>query len=310
MGSAFASYDFVLPWKPGDLCICGSGIELALCCWQPEGFLRKRRKVVLPRPPITGIANAGCYLSQAQDCSKKLSREHYISKALLERLPQPILLTNLHWLEPNEVASYPLSALTARILCDRHNNALSPLDVEASLLFDAFLRIGSASAHGLQQGKSWHAVSGELIELWLLKTACGLFYSGVGSANGVPLRNSSVLNCGDLPALFASELPAPCGLYIRSKPGTTGNFNGKFSAALLSNKYGVSGIQFVMSGIELVLIISEDGVDFDLVRNTHMFRPGGLAFQFGKSRHNVVMTWPRPASGLISLALGSATPDT
>ncbi|MES2671749.1 MAG: hypothetical protein V4673_15195 [Pseudomonadota bacterium] len=56
------------------------------------------------------------------------------------------------------------SAMTAKILCEKHNSGLSPLDSEAGKLADLLL----SSARGNMIGRP--ELNGLLIERWALKT--------------------------------------------------------------------------------------------------------------------------------------------
>nr|WP_314433946.1 hypothetical protein [uncultured Brevundimonas sp.] len=71
-------------------------------------------------------------------------------------------------------------ALTSKILCRRHNSALSPLDAHAQR---AFLAFEAAQAHAgkasLSRKRLSLLISGEALELWAMKTIAGLFATGM-----------------------------------------------------------------------------------------------------------------------------------
>ncbi|WP_157726485.1 hypothetical protein [Imhoffiella purpurea] len=66
-----------------------------------------------------------CWASEYSSCDGKISREHYISKSVFE---QPfIYVSGFDWCKDKE-KKIGLSNLTAKILCERHNNSLSFVD--------------------------------------------------------------------------------------------------------------------------------------------------------------------------------------
>jgi hypothetical protein len=114
-------------------CPCGGGSPAAVCCLGADGNVRKLVASVQPRPPTSGDAQNGCYLSHTNDCGGGMSREHYISETVLEQLSEPaVAIDGVFWLPPGERKVVGINSLTANILCVRHNSALSALDAEAA----------------------------------------------------------------------------------------------------------------------------------------------------------------------------------
>jgi hypothetical protein len=71
-------------------------------------------------------------------------------------------------------------ALTAKVLCRRHNEALSPLDSEALRVFEALRKANEHATRKSLSKISWATiVSGEALELWALKTMAGFCASGM-----------------------------------------------------------------------------------------------------------------------------------
>ena len=119
---------------PETPCPCGSEKQLKECCLV-GGRLHKAPPNILPSGPLTGLRRDGCYLAGTANCSDKLSGEHYISKTVLESIGSTIRMEGVTWLPPGTSKVIGLNALTAKILCQRHNSALSPLDTEAGQFF-------------------------------------------------------------------------------------------------------------------------------------------------------------------------------
>jgi hypothetical protein len=130
-----------------------------------------RRINTIPPLPQTGYSKASCFAKALHDCSSKISGEHYITEAVLKIIQKgdAIRLSGTHWLSPEEERKLPLKALATKILCERHNQALSGLD-EFAVKFFRFL-IGEESK------PNTFTVNGDDLERWMLKVLCGFIFS-------------------------------------------------------------------------------------------------------------------------------------
>jgi hypothetical protein len=117
-------------FHPENLCPCGSGMRFAGCCMQIDGHMQKALPSSTPSLPKTGFSQRNCYLGGDGNCSEGITAEHYISKAVLQVLGEQIKIDGMLWLLGEEKI-VGINSLTAKLLCKRHNNALSPLDSEA-----------------------------------------------------------------------------------------------------------------------------------------------------------------------------------
>src|ERR1051326_2721329 len=167
-------------------CPCGSGLQAVECCIQFDGTVRKRTPHLAPPAPKTNYSQNGCYLAHTNDCSEGLSGEHYVSQAVLAQLSDTaVAVKGAFWLPPDEEKITGINSLTAKILCARHNGALSGLDTEAALflrrLREIRIQLGRKS---LSRKPILSIISGETLELWVLKLACGLFYSKIAASAG------------------------------------------------------------------------------------------------------------------------------
>jgi hypothetical protein len=127
--------NIILPWKPDEPCPCGTNLPLKDCCLGPGGVPRINVPNLVPTGPPTMHGNESCYLKDTLNCSTKISKEHYISRSILQQLGEPLRWTGLPWEKPGVEIKYGMDSLTSHILCDRHNSALSPLDQPASNAF-------------------------------------------------------------------------------------------------------------------------------------------------------------------------------
>lgn len=155
-----------------DDCFCGSGKKIVDCCFAPID--------TTPPPPKSEYSNPRCYAHSLNDCSSHISKEHYFSKSILEIFsPSSIDVSNFAWLDKGKSKSLSINALSSKVLCERHNEALSPLDTLAKKFFSVAL--GKA-------GDQWAIVlDGFELERWMLKLYCGCLSSGLFTYQGKPL---------------------------------------------------------------------------------------------------------------------------
>lgn len=183
-----------------DPCPCGSGRILKDCCLT-------KRNITTPPGHKTGYGNPRCYAKALADCDRKLSREHYISDSILTLHNQPITVTGFPWLDSGEQRVVSRASLTSRVMCARHNSALSCLDSTALLLFNYLIHLGR------EKNKKVLLINGEEIERWMLKTLCGVLASGNVVHDSERIRGWEPPRQW-LDILFGSGcVPPGCGLY-------------------------------------------------------------------------------------------------
>jgi len=212
---------FTWPWGEAQTCPCGSNIPFGDCCHQgPRKLPHVRVPDLMPPEPTTGHAHPRCYMSPSRNCSSKISREHYISQAILDQFPV-LTVSGLPWQQAGEAQQFTPRALTANILCTRHNSALSPLDMLAARAFAAFVDAPRYALERTTPGKAQHyLVSGDALELWMLKLLAGLYFGGIASANTKRLRESCTIRHAELvDALSGRALPGKAGLYLAQGVG-------------------------------------------------------------------------------------------
>ena len=74
-----------------------------------------------------------CWANSLGDCDGKISREHTVSESLFKGTYVDV--KGFSWCKSEE-KRIGLGSLTKKILCEKHNSALSPLDAAASHAFD------------------------------------------------------------------------------------------------------------------------------------------------------------------------------
>jgi len=201
-------------------CPCAGRRNLGSCCgaggrlrppWVSFGNLTG---------PITGHENPHCYARELKDCSLTVTREHYISRALLTRLipfgDKPLTMEGVKAAAGSAI-DLPPAALTAKVLCGRHNGMLSPLDAMIEQFYDALDWAPRPDTFVINNKHRVRSFNGRALEAWFLKVALGLLSSGNASYPGMPSdwRPSTE----HLQILFGgATLPAPLGLYATDVP--------------------------------------------------------------------------------------------
>lgn len=283
----------LLPVSP---CPCGSGKAVAKCCLTSKGF-QKRSARTSPQPPPTGYQHNGCYAAPLCDCSPKLSREHFVSAALLDYLNQTggLRVAGFPWLDGEK--SLPTSALASRMLCHPHNSALWPLD---SIAVDVFQAFDERQAVG--SGKQLiHLFSGHDLERWLLKILCGLSFS---KNFGLPEGRHEIISADWLRILFGEqEFSGLQGLYMCVDIGHQFDGPRGLTMQAISSANAITGIGVHICGYELIL--STAGLPnrtFD--KRKFAFRPMELYASGPQFEKSVLFSWDGEADlGTISLTL-------
>ena len=189
--------------SPDEKCPCESGRLLRSCCLTVDGALQPSSAVTYPPSPKTGIRNDGCYAAALADCSADISREHYISHALLKLLSidGKVTIDGFPWQDSGAVSSVPSPSLTGKILCRRHNVGLSSLDAIAARLFERIDQFHHEIVESaLKYQNRFFLFNGHDIERWMLKTLCGAVVSGnaeirTGESNWRPSWSRSRPSC-------------------------------------------------------------------------------------------------------------------
>ena len=279
-----------------DPCACGSGRKAKRCCLV-DGHWVKQPVRVLPESPATGHSNPSCYLARFRDCSTKISREHYFSSGILslisEEIGGNIAATGLAWVERAPQDAVPADAFNAKVLCDRHNSGLGPLDDAATKLYRAIcdLHLGWPDTAGR------FLMSGHDLERWMLKVTIGILLTGQHQVKPdllVKFDNISDKTLGQLLHPGRFDYRAGEGLYaVRTEAGgfirspTSG-----FTTHWADNQT-LAGVTVELRGLRFVLSLSpEMRIHPDYSSMTH--RPERMAFsKKGGKRRNLMFSWVR-----------------
>lgn len=236
-----------------------------------------------------------CFLSGSSTCRSKLSREHYISRAVLERVfvGSTGVVQGLPWSDA-VYQQVSLMSLTAKILCEGHNNELSDLDTVAGNFLD-FVQRAQLHLAGRAEVPRPLTISGHLLERWLLRVAAGMLASGNLSHQGKRLE-------AEVPeqwkqCLLGKLFPEGWGLYIRPPTHEFAMAEREFEVVPLSGHDRLPrAFHFALARLPLTLVLGRP----DVQSEWGFFRPEGIALTDNFWNHRVQLEWaPKPASGPI-----------
>jgi len=282
-------------------CVCDSGKPLRECCAVPGGGVAKALPRIEPPRPRSGYSHPRCYLRSTKDCSEKITGEHFISRTVLEVLGDMVAIDGAPWLPAGERREIGINSLTAKVLCDRHNGPLSPLDRSAGELFGRLLGIHRDMRRSSlsRKGSIW-LTSGEALERWMLKAACGFFYSKNASKEAAALATDHVIDDAlVVRALFSGVWNHGCGLYMRAGAGMTFTTAGAVSISALtsSSEKRVVGARLIMGGLWFDLLFDNSAFDEEWYQSGWVYRPAELIFENGRRLHRIWLSWPMPGTG-------------
>ena len=236
-----------------------------------------------------------CYAATLADCSGGVSREHYVSRSVLEIVGQKVQISGLPWQKPNEKKTVGTSALTAKILCEHHNSLLSRLDTAAKE-FVVGLKSSYESAMKGSMSNGTCSIQGDLLEKWLLKVLVGIF--NLSTRYQVPRDWIEML--------FERKPWQPGeGIHFLGFPGAA-TWNFQLLRIILVHKTGdaqsILGAKFGLGGLPFLLSFGkprfyEAGIE-------PLFRPGKIQVFQGSSVREIQLLWPdQEKHGVVTLAI-------
>jgi hypothetical protein len=231
------------------------------------------------------------------DCSTAISKEHYVSAVVLRgvSLGEPtVLVQNLSFQQPGTLEGRGINSLVAKVLCEKHNAALSIFDAAGNALFTGMDGIDSTVGKAGEQPGAF-VVNGDHLERWMLKMLCGGLYSGTmpvpgGSMKGVcpPVEWLNIL--------FRDTALSPGqGFYLRA--GTPGELFSTEPAILkmavvVDKDNVVIGFRMWVFNFEYLLVLASVPTPLPPALEHAHYRPTGLvvdgspkSIHFGWAHH-------------------------
>jgi hypothetical protein len=238
--------------------------------------------------PRTGVANPDCYAAPLNDCEGRLSLEHYWSASVLEVLGDTLQVTGLAWMKPGETKTIPVPVLGSNILCQRHNEALSPLDDAVGSLFRSLNAAAKMTGEDLSVVR---LISGLDFERWLLKLLVGACVSGNLRPTG-PTTNWRA----DLPILnilFENEgLPKGFGLFMHPRVASFTLLPPSVEMGILEEDGDVMGVRVNLHGLLFYLTLFAPNVETNAMLRGAVNRPERLVVRAGDQECIIDLSWP------------------
>jgi hypothetical protein len=188
-----------------------------------------------------------CWASILGDCGSGKSREHYISDGIFDG--ESVTAFGLPWCRDNPI-TLGLKSATAKILCGKHNSALSEFDGEAAKL-SKFLLTNVLAAPLTESATT---LNGFGLEKWALKTFVNLGYiRGLHREQSNRLEPTARL----IRYIFRNETIADgVGLYFVTGKLSSENYQGGLWWDAIQNPDNpaeIFGMAFTFYGIRFVI---------------------------------------------------------
>lgn len=288
--------NFKIPWLEVEPCPCNSGKTYGACCSRGrQNFPLVELPTLVPPGGKSGYANSRCYLSSTENCCEQISREHYISEAILKEFSE-FWIAGFPWQAPNEISSPGFKALTSKILCRRHNSALSPLDTFALKAFRAFTEAPRYVAFRQSPGKAMHfLVSGDALELWMIKLLCGFHYGRIATTNGNYNLNDQFIDRETIVcALTEGVVNQNSGLFLVQEEGTIPDKLLKVATLTAMPMNHVLGIRVGFGSVSFETTIMKPLDSFyDKMVAQQRHRPSIIDFTGVARDARIFLTWKR-----------------
>jgi hypothetical protein len=220
------------------------------------------------------------------DCDKNLSCEHYVSDNALKVMGTILEVSGLPWIKAGESKYVSKNRLKSGVLCTRHNNAFSSLDIQGGRFVQRLREFCDSSASPNRKMVLFNGID---IEKWCLK----IFLGFISSANFQAVQGQVIRQINNMPEcvnLLLGNVPdkAGRGLWIRTEPGQ----NVKATPSLKVSpifKIGTNqlyGLTFNIFGFDFLYstapINAEDSV----------FRPSQIMFRSPSRLCRIEISWP------------------
>jgi hypothetical protein len=244
--------------------------------------------------PHTGYRHDRCYANGDNNCSTKISSEHFISEEYLRQIEHngTTKIADLTWQRPQTFSILPIKGLASNVLCDRHNSALSTLDAELGSFAETI--------RDFDQGKAsisvTRTVSGYMVELWMLKYL-------LGASVSKNIYGTLKPECVNL--LFERVMwPTDWGLYYCSdtQGGSVVYHTNSLAVETFTAPDGTILVaRFLIQGLPFFLVLGKP----DNPRVFGIWHPREIIFKFPTAEKKISLTWDARA-GTESITLTRA----
>lgn len=243
-------------------------------------------------------SNPACYASSRGDCSRKLSGEHFVSESVLRLTGSKAVTTTAYpWNRNGDPATIGISSFTAKVLCTRHNSALSKSDTAARdfAALMTYLGLQLLVNEQMDEESEECEVSGDELQRWVLKTLITHVETSVLRADDLIVRRRDEDRAVEV--LFGNAAwPRRWGLYVSpslSSPLTPKHLKSAYGGCqpYVHNDGYLLGGTVWLGGIALCLALfspaSNDGGPFDGAS----YKPGAIRFVIGQTVKEIRLSW-------------------
>ena len=243
-------------------CPCRSGLRAKLCCSRPGRVWKKSPTPILALP-ASGFGHPRCYFRSYLSCSQKLSREHIVSHSVLKAIADAnARISGAAWQQPGIENIISTQSLASKVLCEAHNNILSPLDNVAGAFVKMLLRL-DGQLHGQPPFERFQIVSGFDVERWMLKVYCGTMAAGIvrDHANARPTEDADQTKLNLL--LGEPNWPPGWGLYANARFGDLFQITREVKFALFADAETnqPAGLGMILAGFRFFLSLTHRFLD-------------------------------------------------
>jgi hypothetical protein len=259
------------------------------------GWDRKPQAIHL-NPDQTETRNVNCFLERFGGCSDAVSKEHFISDAVLRAMVDEaddnlVQVRGHPWTDGSSFKGVGAGALTAKILCTSHNNCLSPLDNEALHFWQAVRGMTRLGA----QPRQLVLLNGHDIERWVFKLLCGQLIAGVSrceDGSRVTLEWFPTKQLELIASLDAWTSFVGCGLYYLSTAERHLHTPAVgFRAVVSEPNRAVLGARIGVCGLDFLLAVSSN-LDPAYPHGAEpKYRPGGFRFTHENGPSDLLFSW-------------------
>lgn len=187
----------------------------------------------------------------------------------------------------------PAKTLGARVLCEEHNNALSPLDGVGLRFFTALRMLGPSLEASDGQDANYFGVNGRDVERWMLKLLIGV---ATGFLPETKVDWSPPIHW--LRVLYGIRgMPRNCGLCHAGAAGQKRSYGSGVTLAPLfdtdSEARGLAGIALVVGAHQFDLMMSPRAKRFKGAQQAN-YRPTGLRLKSATTGRQAILflSWP------------------
>jgi hypothetical protein len=218
-----------------------------------------------------------------------MTKEHFISRNILERVTTGTLrFENAgHFFGGQQTVEIGIDSFSAKVLCDKHNPALSDLDTAAGAAFSTIEALGKDCVEfaTLEPNRlsRFHICSGADVERWMIKVYCGLVAAGKIRALSGRIVERDTLQPDLLNALIGTDpLRTPLGLYMHTFVGQQRQLGGfSFSTIQLTDGSDQAGGLLLSLGVMNFVLVTSRGFN-QTFKDPNWHRHQTLAWNFRK----------------------------